>query len=92
MRHEIGLENLLWGSDFPHPEGTWPETPTCLSHAFHDLPEDETARILGTNALDFYAFDRDAVHALATKIGPTPADVALPPPSRPSDYVGMGLR
>ena len=24
MRYEIGVDNLLWGSDFPHPEGTWP--------------------------------------------------------------------
>ena len=92
MRHEIGLENLLWGSDFPHPEGTWPETPTCLRHAFHGLPEDETAKILGTNALDFYGFDREAMNALAAKIGPSPSDVSARPTSLPSDYVGMGLR
>ena len=57
MRHEIGVDNLLWGSDFPHPEGTWPYTETCLRHAFHDIPQDETGRILGENAVDFYGFD-----------------------------------
>ena len=25
-RHEIGVGNLLWGNDFPHPEGTFPYT------------------------------------------------------------------
>ena len=92
MRHEIGIGNLLWGSDFPHPEGTWPETPTCLRHAFHGVPEDETAKILGTNAVDFYGFDRAAMADLAARIGPTPSDVLQPPSRRPADYVGMGLR
>lgn len=92
MRHEIGIENLLWGSDFPHPEGTWPETPTCLRHAFHGVPPDETARILGTNAVDFYGFDRAAMERLAARIGPVPSDVVVRPASLPEDYVGMGLR
>ena len=92
MRHEIGIENLLWGSDFPHPEGTWPETPTCLRHAFHGVPHDETARILGTNAVDFYGFDRAAMERLAARIGPMSSDVILRPASLPKDYVGMGLR
>src|SRR3954464_12540327 len=26
MRYEIGIDNMLWGTDFPHPEGTWPNT------------------------------------------------------------------
>ena len=32
-RYEIGVANLLWGNDFPHPEGTWPHTRTgCDDH------------------------------------------------------------
>ena len=27
MRYEIGIDNMLWGNDFPHPEGTWPNGP-----------------------------------------------------------------
>ena len=92
MRHAIGVDNVLWGSDFPHPEGTWPETPTCLRHAFHGVPEDETARILGTNALAFYGFDPKELSALAGRIGPKPKDVVEPPGPLPEDYLGMGLR
>ena len=25
-RYEIGVGNIMWGNDFPHPEGTWPYT------------------------------------------------------------------
>ncbi len=92
MRDRIGVPNLLWGSDYPHPEGTWPYTDTCLQHAFHGVPEQETGRILGENALDFYDFDRAALRKLADRIGPDPADVARAPAKTPDDYVGMGMR
>jgi len=92
LRDEIGVENLLWGSDYPHPEGTWPYTETCLQHAFHGVPEDETARILGQNALAFYGFDPVAMRRRADEIGPSPERVIEPPSTRPDDYVGMGLR
>ena len=92
MRHEIGVDNLLWGSDFPHPEGTWPYTETCLRHAFHDIPQDETGRILGENAVDFYGVDREVLTSIAGRIGPRPEIVVRAPESRPNDYLGMGLR
>jgi predicted TIM-barrel fold metal-dependent hydrolase len=92
MRDRIGVPNLLWGSDYPHPEGTWPYTDTCLQHAFHGVPEQETGRILGENALDFYDFDRAALRKLADRIGPDPTEVARAPAKRPDDYVGMGMR
>ena len=92
MRNEIGVDNLLWGSDFPHPEGTWPHTKTCLSHAFHGIPRGETSRILGMNALEFYNFDREALLARARSIGPSPDEVFMAPLDRPADYLGMGMR
>ena len=92
MRDQIGVGNFLWGSDYPHPEGTWPYTETCLRHAFHGVAENETRRMLGDNALDFYGFDPEAMARLANAIGPRPDEVIHPPEARPTDYVGMGLR
>jgi predicted TIM-barrel fold metal-dependent hydrolase len=74
-RYEIGVGNLMWGNDFPHPEGTWPHTREWLRGAFEDIPVDETAAILGTNAAEFYGFDVDALRPLADRIGPTPDDL-----------------
>jgi predicted TIM-barrel fold metal-dependent hydrolase len=92
MRHAIGLGNVLWGSDFPHPEGTWPHTPACLRQTFHGMPHDEAAAILGENALGLYGFDRTRLRALADRIGPRASELASPPEHLPTDYVGMGLR
>lgn len=74
-RYEIGVGNIMWGNDFPHPEGTWPHTAEWLRSAFHDIPVDETAAILGNNAADSYGFDIDALRPLADRIGPTPEDL-----------------
>jgi predicted TIM-barrel fold metal-dependent hydrolase len=77
-RHEVGLGQLLWGTDYPHLEGTWPETPRSIRHTFHDVPEDETRLILGETACVIYGLDRAKLWPIAQKIGPTPQRVATP--------------
>ena len=74
-RHAIGVGNLMWGNDFPHPEGTWPHTRDWLRMRFHDVPEDETRLILGLNALDVYRFDAEVLAPLVERIGPTVDDL-----------------
>jgi predicted TIM-barrel fold metal-dependent hydrolase len=74
-RYEIGVGNLMWGNDFPHPEGTWPHTREWLRDAFHDIPVDETAQILGLNAAEMYGFDVEALRPLADRIGPTAVEL-----------------
>jgi predicted TIM-barrel fold metal-dependent hydrolase len=74
-RYEIGVGNLMWGNDFPHPEGTWPHTREWLRTQFWDVPVDETAQILGLNAAGCYGFDVDALRPLADRIGPSPDDL-----------------
>lgn len=77
-RHQVGLSNLLWGTDYPHLEGTWPQTREALRHTFHDVPEDEARLILGETAVPVYGLDRGALWPVAQRIGPTPAEVATP--------------
>ncbi len=35
----LGYQNMLWGSDYPHVEGTFPETRKVLHELFDDVPE-----------------------------------------------------
>jgi hypothetical protein len=72
QRYEIGIDNMLWGTDFPHPEGTWPNTNEWLKKTFFDIPIDESRRMLGLAAADTFGFDLAALRPLADKIGPTP--------------------
>ena len=70
LRHEIGLGCIMWGSDFPHPEGSWPHTREQMLETFTGLPEDEIAAMLGGNAARLYGFDVEKLAPLVARIGP----------------------
>jgi predicted TIM-barrel fold metal-dependent hydrolase len=74
-RHEIGLQRFMFGTDYPHPEGTWPNTQDWIRHAFAGVPVDEARLILGENAIECYGFDRAALRPIADRIGPRPEEV-----------------
>jgi len=73
MRHAIGLGNIMWGSDYPHPEGTWPETRPQMLANFRGVPEPELAAMLGGNAARVYGFDEGKLAPLVARIGPEKA-------------------
>jgi predicted TIM-barrel fold metal-dependent hydrolase len=73
MRQAIGLGNIMWGSDYPHPEGSWPETRAQMLANFRGVPEPEVAAMLGGNALRVYGFDEGKLAPLAARIGPEKA-------------------
>ena len=50
MRAEIGVANIMWGSDYPHPEGTWPFTREQMLETFEACRRRELAAMLGGNA------------------------------------------
>jgi predicted TIM-barrel fold metal-dependent hydrolase len=78
MRHEIGINRLMWGSDYPHLEGAAPIHRLVLRHVFGGLPEEDIRRMLGLNAIDLYGFDLAQLQAVADRVGPTVADLSSP--------------
>jgi predicted TIM-barrel fold metal-dependent hydrolase len=70
MRREIGIKNIAWGSDYPHPEGTWPHTVESMKQTFLGLPKQELTMMLGTNAADWYGFETDKLRSIVDRIGP----------------------
>jgi predicted TIM-barrel fold metal-dependent hydrolase len=56
-RHITGLETLMWGNDYPHPEGTWPLSQEVIAEQFKDVPDDEMRAIVGGNAAKVFGFD-----------------------------------
>jgi predicted TIM-barrel fold metal-dependent hydrolase len=76
VRHEVGVDQIMWGNDYPHHEGSYPYTKLAMRLLFSGLAEDEARKILGTNAADVYGFDLDALQPLAERIGPTIAEIA----------------
>jgi len=93
MRHEIGVETVLFGRDFPHPEGTWPNTRDYLRDAFAGVPEHDLRLMLGENAINFFGLDRDRLTEIAKRIGPTVEDITGEAPDvRPELIEGFDQR
>lgn len=78
-RAVIGVDKLMWGSDYPHPDGTWPQSRRRIAEMFAGVPEAETRRMLGENALSVYGFDPSVVGPVARRIGMVPSDIADAP-------------
>jgi predicted TIM-barrel fold metal-dependent hydrolase len=74
-RYVNGVDALMWGTDYPHPEGTWPNTATRLATDFREVPVEETRLLLGLNAVRCYDLDLDALSTIAADIGPTPTQL-----------------
>lgn len=78
---------VMWGSDYPHAEGTMTKmdgvdstTRMSLSYIFAGVPEQPTRQIAGLNAARVYGFDPVALATVAERIGsPTIDDLSLPP-------------
>ena len=57
LREIIGVDNLQWASDYPHPESTFPRSREILEEILSDCTEEEKAKIAGGNAARIYHLD-----------------------------------
>lgn len=81
-RHVNGIDALMWGTDYPHPEGSWPHTVERLENDFRDVSVEDTRRLLGLNAVDCYGLDLAGLQAVADRVGPTPESLHQDPTLR----------
>ena len=51
---DMGAESLMWGSDYPHGDGVWPESDKYIAEQFAELPAAQTKMITCDNAAKFY--------------------------------------
>lgn len=78
VARSVGVDRIMWGSDYPHIEGSYPHTREHLRLTFARMTREETTTILTNNAAKVYQFDLDALAPLAEKYCPTKEFVATP--------------
>ena len=87
-RHRNGVDALMWGTDYPHPEGSWPHTRARLESDFQEVSIEDTRLILGLNAVECYDLDLSALQEIAGRVGPTPEQLHQDPALRtPEDAI-----
>jgi predicted TIM-barrel fold metal-dependent hydrolase len=68
LRAHIGVETLLWASDYPHAESTFPRSREIVDRMLQGVPEAEQVQIAGANTARLYHFSDEALrqHMMAT--------------------------
>jgi predicted TIM-barrel fold metal-dependent hydrolase len=54
LRDRIGVDNLMWATDYPHPDSTWPESQRVIRQHFAGVDAEDMAAIVGGNAARLY--------------------------------------
>jgi predicted TIM-barrel fold metal-dependent hydrolase len=90
----VGQDRFMWGSDYPHDEGTYPHSREAIRSRFYERSPEVKHKILATNAAQLYNFDLDALAPLAQAVGPTVAELSEPLrqlPENPSQGLARGF-
>ena len=86
-------DHMMWGRDYPHPEGTWPLSLASLRSTFAGFPDEHIRAILGETAIGFLGLDPAAVRGIAEQVGPTVEQVQTPLDQRPATWpLSLGFR
>ena len=67
-KETVGLDKFMWGSDYPHDEGTYPFSREALRQVFSDWSPADMQRILTDNVAKLYDFDVAALKPLARPV------------------------
>lgn len=57
LRHHLGVEHIMFATDFPHIECEWPNTKPTLDDLMAGLSPDETYKIVAGNVMDYFGLD-----------------------------------
>src|SRR4030095_1682254 len=93
LRDSIGVDNMLWGSDFPHAESTWPKSRDFLQRIFAGVPETDLRKVTSENAARMFAFKlneaaRPSARGMLEGFVPVAAASELPPGAMKRVVVG----
>jgi predicted TIM-barrel fold metal-dependent hydrolase len=53
-RHRIGVDHIMWSTDYPHTNSNWPSSQRVAAYEFADVPADERRLIMRDNAAMLY--------------------------------------
>jgi len=78
LRHAVGVDRIMWGSDYPHRESSFPFSREALRLTFSGIDPAEVQQMVGSNAAALYGLDMEHLGPVAARVGPTHAEIAEP--------------
>jgi len=62
-RYDVGVERILWSSDYPHAASTWPHSRQVITDELGHLPKNVIDKVVRQNVLDLYHIKVDGINA-----------------------------
>ncbi len=53
-RRHMGVDRLIWCSDFPHQESDWPDSQPLLDRIFEGVPAEDRYKMVAGNVIEFF--------------------------------------
>ena len=91
-RELVGTDRVMWGSDYPHSEGTYPFSREALQRTFAAVDPHDVRAMLGVTAAEVYGFDMTALQRLAKSYGPTVEEVEAGLDTVPAGAYSLAFR
>jgi uncharacterized protein len=57
LRHEIGVDRIMWSTDFPHVVTRWPNSLKTLDAQMAGVPAEEKRKMVAGNVVKFFHLD-----------------------------------
>jgi len=57
LRHEVGVDRMLWSTDFPHVVTRWPHSLDMFESQMAGVPAEDRYRMAAGNAIKFFRLD-----------------------------------
>jgi uncharacterized protein len=57
LRHEIGVDRIMWSTDFPHVVTRWPHSLKMMDSQMEGVPQEERQKMVAGNAIKFFRLD-----------------------------------
>lgn len=57
LRHHVGVDRIMFATDFPHIECEWPNSRPLVDEIYADVPAAERDRILSGNVIDYFGLE-----------------------------------
>ncbi len=58
LRHDIGVDHVMWGNDFPHEVSRWPHSMEVMDEQLAGVPQEERQKMMRDNVVQFFHLDR----------------------------------
>ena len=73
FRHLLGVDNIMFATDFPHIECDWPDTREYADKMFANVPWSEAYAILAGNMIEFFHLEETVMGKQVAQMGLAPA-------------------